>query len=154
MLHWSIITAVATALFWTTYWLKTGSVPLITQIISGPEKILHLPFPIPHWIDVLIAPMLSSIIIEAIYILERIELAFKSKEDDLLRLEEWERELTPMHNVGPSMVITAAVLILVVNLVPLFNLKFIQRLDNLSIDYLVFSLSCILVYGLIKFIRG
>lgn len=63
MWRWGLLAVVVTALFWTIYWLVTGSVPVTTQILwaGAPEPdaadVIQLPVAVSRWWDVMFAPV-------------------------------------------------------------------------------------------------
>ncbi|MFH1412926.1 MAG: hypothetical protein ABIG10_02760 [bacterium] len=64
MLRWSIITAGFTAIFWTIWFLSTGSVPVVTEIILIKGRLVYeLPFHISRWWDILLGPIYSCAIV-------------------------------------------------------------------------------------------
>lgn len=61
--RWSILTAGFIALFWTIWYLATGSTPTVTGIKITPNRIIQLPFSISRWWDILAGPIWSIILI-------------------------------------------------------------------------------------------
>ena len=58
--RWSIVTAGLITLFWTSWYLMNGSVPIVTSITVTSDWTLDLPFGISRWWDVLIGPIWST----------------------------------------------------------------------------------------------
>lgn len=63
VLRWSLVTAVLIALFWTVWYLATGSVPVVNEIKITTNRALALPFGVSRWWDVLIGPIWSAIFV-------------------------------------------------------------------------------------------
>ena len=63
IVRWSMVTAGLIALFWISWYLVSGSVPVATSIRITPNWTVALPFSISRWWDVLIGPIWSSILI-------------------------------------------------------------------------------------------
>jgi hypothetical protein len=58
MLRWSLFSIIALSLFWSIWYLTTGSVPMTPHTIEfDPMLALSLPFAISRWWDVLLAPV-------------------------------------------------------------------------------------------------
>jgi len=63
IIRWSIVTSAVIAIFWTTWYLICGSVPVVTSIKMTPNWTYVLPFGISRWWDVLVGPIWSTILI-------------------------------------------------------------------------------------------
>lgn len=63
MLRWSIVSVALTALFWGVWYSITGNVPALTEVTMTEGWTLELPFVIPRWWDIALAPFLTSAII-------------------------------------------------------------------------------------------
>lgn len=63
MCRWSLLTAGLIALFWTIWYLATGSVPVSKGITMTSGWTLGFPFRISRWWDILIGPTCSMILI-------------------------------------------------------------------------------------------
>ena len=63
IVRWSLLTAGLIALFWASWYLVNGSVPVVTSIKMTPKWTVALPFGISHWWDVLMGPIWSTILI-------------------------------------------------------------------------------------------
>ena len=63
IVRWLLLTAGLIALFWASWYLVNGSVPVVTSIKMTPKWTVALPFGISHWWDVLMGPIWSTILI-------------------------------------------------------------------------------------------
>lgn len=63
MVRWAIFTALVTFIFWAIWHSVTGQVPVVRDIEIIENKTLELPFGISRYLDVIIAPIWSIIII-------------------------------------------------------------------------------------------
>lgn len=77
MWRWLIVTATVIALFWTIWYLATGSVPTVTSLKMTETWTINLGFGISRWWDILIG-LIWSIIIILIFTSEKIQ-----KDEDL-----------------------------------------------------------------------
>lgn len=63
IIRWSIVTAGTIGLFWTIWYLITGSVPAVTRIEISENWTYVLPFSVSRWWDILFGPIWSTTII-------------------------------------------------------------------------------------------
>lgn len=63
LVRWALVSAGLVALFWGSWYLTYGSVPMVSAIKLTPNWTLNLPFSISRWWDVLMAPVWSTILI-------------------------------------------------------------------------------------------
>ena len=63
IVRWALVSAGLTALFWASWYLIYGEVPVVTAVKMTPNWTVNLPLAISRWWDVLQAPIWSTILI-------------------------------------------------------------------------------------------
>lgn len=138
--RWSIFTAMIIATFWSIWYIIVGSVPTTTQIQWSPIETIKLPFAISRFWDILIGPILSTIVI------------FVVTSQKLKKCSDENKEVLVLGLVFG--LVSGLAFVLVFGLAPMliFGLTFmlIFGLASMLVSVLVFGLVSGLVSGLIS----
>lgn len=62
IIRWSLLTGGLIFIFWLGYYLIVGSIPIVTSINIS-DTVIVLPFGVSRWLDILIGPIVSIIVI-------------------------------------------------------------------------------------------